>query len=346
MLDKPGYKRLFHSLQIPRLAQMVTDFRICFAPCNRSRSGHFTCKCNKFDTMLGQVLVSLENLRVLQFRCMCCPVRDRPRRHRYLEELQNIQLQRLLLRCSCSKWPSEDAVRLLTQSCMHSVTSASFTTDNLLLPPAALENSNYLPRLERLECDQMETLETLSNKKAITHLVCKAIPLDIRHFIRQNQGVLLHLSVENILHTLPSFIEADPSPYQNLRHFGTLYFSLSVAHGLPPDYCININSLQSHRDSARASMQSLSCLPHLVSIELRIFTHERLYIDQMIPYFFGDRMDRQGRGLAPIQKIYVAARLGLPGAREYLHSIWEIGPQWKSREVPIIYSQKIMDGDL
>jgi len=341
MLDQPAHKKLYRSLQIRGLARMVTDFRICFAPCyTHTRS--LRCKCNKFDTMLGQVLVSLENLRVLEFKCMCCSVNRnaRPGRHRYLGELKNNQLKRLLLRCSCSLWPREDAARLLTQSSMHRVTSASI---GLFSP--VLEDLNYLPRLERLEIHGMKTIEPLFKKKAITHLLCKSYHLDIiHHVLGDNSGILLHISVEHLMDALPSFIKANPGLYQNLRHLGTLHFGLSEVRGLFQDHGICIYPLQFHRDSARASMQSLSCLPHLVSIELRIMTHEGISIDQTAPHLFDDRINRQARGLAPIQKIYVT--VVLTSSFEYSYWIWEIGSRWESRKVPGISSWEIMNGDL
>jgi hypothetical protein len=228
---------------------------------------------------------------------------------------------------------------------MHKVTSASFNRDLFLLP-SALENSNYLPQLERLEFDGVIDLGALSNKKPITHLVYKPYRIDIpqlHHILGQTSGVLLHLSMEQLLYTLPNFIEANPGLYQNLRHFGTLHFSPLRVRGLFQGYGLGIYSLQFHRDSARASIQSLSCLPNLVSIELRILTHRRISIDQTDPHSFDDRINRQARGLAPIQKIYVTA-LTLTLERSYW--IWEMGSQWESRKVSGISSWEIMNGDL
>lgn len=67
--------------------------------------------------------------------------------------------------------------------------------------------------------------------KEITHLVCNSFSLDtsrVHRIAGQKPGLLAHISIQQRIHTIPGFIQSEPTPYQNLQHFGTLQFSIAT----------------------------------------------------------------------------------------------------------------------
>jgi hypothetical protein len=96
------FTKLHRTLRSQDIANLVTDFRIqwirhCWG--SGSKTGRI-CKgiCNRFDTMLGQVLLSLENLQVFHFCYQCCLHVQQPG-HQYLERLSTRQLRQFKICC-------------------------------------------------------------------------------------------------------------------------------------------------------------------------------------------------------------------------------------------------------
>ena len=78
VLDDAMHAKLYKTIRSRGFADIVTDFRITFPGCQhwpylwQPNRIWRRCTCDKFDAMLSQVMLSLQNLQTLYFQCRCC----------------------------------------------------------------------------------------------------------------------------------------------------------------------------------------------------------------------------------------------------------------------------------
>lgn len=237
-LYETALMKLFQTLQSRGFTRIVTEFRIKFIKCDRynPKKGFLdrmwrTCSCDRFHPGLGQTLLSLERLNVLEITCHCCR-ESQPTLHRYLQSLRTQNLQNVTLSCNCIPRNTDHTLQILTAPCMSHLTSLSLLTTYRQTECAGLSSKESLPHLKNLRCYFVAPiLVSLLAKGTVTALVCELAYSDndfdqLHQIVRQYPGVLSHLSLLNVESTLPKFIISDPSPYLNLRHFGKIGFSL------------------------------------------------------------------------------------------------------------------------
>jgi hypothetical protein len=226
------FAKLHRTLRSQDIACLVTDFRIqwirhCWG--GGSKTGRI-CKgiCNRFDTMLGQVLLSLENLQVFHFCYQCC-LHVRQPGHQYLERLSTRQLRQFKICCySYSlKHIALDIPQLLTSPYLATVTSLSLPPFFKPMEWGILSANDSLPHLKKLVCSDLELIEVLLPRRTITHLRCPIRSVDfnqLHRIIQQNPCSLTHLDIPNPHNRIMDFIAANPSPYQSLKHLAEFNF--------------------------------------------------------------------------------------------------------------------------
>jgi hypothetical protein len=183
------------------------------------------CTCDKFDAMLGQMMLSLENLQALYFRCWCC--RTQRARHRYLAELPTKKLQKVTLECCGTVDFASNAYQMLTSPCLARITSLCLFDSNKWGDCDVLSARSSLPNLKILMCSGLKLIEALLPKQAITHLSFQGGTVvfnRLHNIICQTSRSLTYLQVHNTRHTIPYFIAMDSTPYRSLKHLGDLDF--------------------------------------------------------------------------------------------------------------------------
>ena len=227
MLDHATHAKLYQTIISQGFAHMVTDFRIRFVKCNYMRIPKIIlqrCTCDEFDAMLGQVLLSLQNLQVLHFICWGC--RAERARHRYLAELPTKNLQKVMFNCVCTSQLPSNTYQMLASPCMAPVMSLSLFDIGAWKDCDVLSARSSLPHLKKLICYDIELVEAVLPKRTITHLsVLSAVGFGWLHnIISRISCSLTYLQVLQTGDTILYFIAMDSSPYRSLKHLGSLDF--------------------------------------------------------------------------------------------------------------------------
>jgi hypothetical protein len=221
-LNEARFAKLHRTLRSQDIACLVTDFRIQLMNHRRSRNGKRpSCICHGFDALLGQVLLSLENLQVLYFSRPSC-WHAKHLQYSYLERLPTRQLQQLQFFCPfhLNENTVIDIPRFLTSPCVATVTSLCLSDDFKPIGCDALSTNNYLPHLKKLICSNLELVQVLLPKRTITHLGCPNTDFDQLHtIIQQTPCSLTHLDVSDRDYGVANLISMNPNPYQSLKHF-------------------------------------------------------------------------------------------------------------------------------
>ena len=174
ILDQAMHAKLYKTIRSRGFADIVTDFRITFPGCQhwpylwQPNRIWRRCTCDKFDAMLSQVMLSLQNLQALHFYCGCC--RTQRARHRYLAELPTKKLQKVRFSCSCMVNFSSDPCQILASPCMAHITSLSIFDIGKWGDFDVLSARSSLPHLKILMCSDIKLIEALLPKRTITHL--------------------------------------------------------------------------------------------------------------------------------------------------------------------------------
>jgi hypothetical protein len=225
ILDQVTHAKLYRTIHSRGFAHIVTDFRITFPGC---QDYHWQlnriwqrCTCDKFDAMLSQVMLSLQNLQALYFRCWCCQTQRT--RHRYLADLPTKQLQKVWFSCSSMVNFSSDTCQILASPCMARITSLCLWGDC-----DVLSARSSLPHLKNLMSSDITLIGALLPKRTITHLSVLRGTVDfdrLHDIISQTSCSLTYLQVFPMGHTIPYFVAMDSTPYRSLKHLGYLDFN-------------------------------------------------------------------------------------------------------------------------
>jgi hypothetical protein len=221
------HARLYKTIRSRGFAHIVTDFRITFPGChNLSQPNRIwrRCTCDKFDAMLSQVMLSLQNLQALYFYCQCCQTQHT--RHRYLAELPTQKLQKVRFNCYSMANFSSDPYQMLASPCMAHIMSLCLVHTDKWGDCDVLSARSSLPHLKIFMCSDIKLIEALLPKRTITHLSFHTVADfdELHNIISRTSCSLTHLQVYNTRHTIPHSIEMDSTPYRSLKHFGYLDF--------------------------------------------------------------------------------------------------------------------------
>jgi hypothetical protein len=220
------HAKLYKTIRSRGFAHMVTNFAIGFELCEypQPKPIWWRCTCDKFDAMLGQVLLSLQNLQALHFNCSGCCTRGTS--HRYLTKLPTQKLQQFVFQCKCRDQPNK-IHQILISPCMAPVTSLLLLNPYKWQDYDVLSTKDCLPHLKRLMCSDINLVEGLLPKRTITHLSfssCASDLLRLYHIISRTPRSLTFLQLHNTGPVMP-FLTLDLTPYQSLKHLGELDFS-------------------------------------------------------------------------------------------------------------------------
>jgi hypothetical protein len=225
-LDQATHANLYKTIRSRGFAHIVTDFWIVFPGC-RYLSQHNRiwrrCTCDKFDAMLGQVMLSLQNLQALYFYCWCC--RSQHTRHRYLAELPTKKLQKFTIQCCSMADSSSSASQMLISPCMARITSLCLFDTDKWGDYDVLSARSSLPHLKIFMCSDIKLIEALLPKRTITHLSLLRVKEKfdrLHNIISQTSCSLTYLHVHKWEHARLYFIKMDSTPYRNLKHLGGL----------------------------------------------------------------------------------------------------------------------------
>lgn len=225
-LSGSNHIKLYNTLLEPRIATLVTDFQVHIAACPKL-GFRGACSCDSFDLLLGQALVSLENLRALRFTCRCC--RTENLRHTYLAELKTTKLQEFELYCDCKTWSRDNMSNFLAAGCMKSVTSLSILDSNHIWDFEAIRGVDCLPRLKKIQCMDRSLLDSLLKKRTVTHLTCDQPGWDESRLLKSlEQTSLTHFNIANSTECYPAFLSTSLETFSNLRYIGRLHFRIAT----------------------------------------------------------------------------------------------------------------------
>jgi hypothetical protein len=227
ILSEPMHAKLYQTIRSRGFNHIVTNFHIIFKLCRflqPKRTG-WRCTCDKFDAMLGQVILSLQNLQVLHFGCSGCDTQGPY--HHYLTELPTKKLQKFLFSCTCRHYFPNKTCQILAAPCMAPITSLCLTDLYKQEDWSVLSTRDCLPHLKKLVCIDIKLIEALLPKRTITHLSFPVQTQDLgrlHDIISQTSCSLAYLQVYNMGHIIPDIILMDSAPYRGLKHLGVLDF--------------------------------------------------------------------------------------------------------------------------
>lgn len=235
-LDEHSQAALYRTIRAPRFTTLVTEFRVDFSWCS-SRNVTFSnkvpknqCTCDELDQLLGQALVSLKNLRLLHFFCICCEDPS-DKRHLYLQDLRAECLENLAFECQCMPVTSSKPFRILSAPCMRSVTSLKWEALGNVEPDASmrsiLEDKECLPKLKTLIFrENLEAVAPLISKSQLEYIQCSTLDERLQGLLDQQPGALKYLRVLEERPTLPNWLSYSPQTYRNLLIVGEIYSTL------------------------------------------------------------------------------------------------------------------------
>ncbi|KIM22000.1 hypothetical protein M408DRAFT_29093 [Serendipita vermifera MAFF 305830] len=263
VLDTRRQPLVLRTLVSPRIADLVTEFRIkfpyCVGPSKLLQSLLLVdrCLCADLDTRLGKALTSLPNLQVLHINCLFCPDEE-DTRHRYLADLVTTSLRELCLYCKCSRIRIEKSQHILSAPCMQSVITLDWIASGGRVRPDVYDVLTHtyrkvLPLVTKLRYGRTVDLEGIVAGRPITHLGCHTMKDGLHGALSKNTGALNRLRVDENWSNINFYMGRDPEPYRSLRHFGCFRFI-----GCASNYILK-------------QMLPFAILEHLQSIE--VFNH-------------------------------------------------------------------------
>jgi hypothetical protein len=231
-LSVSSHVKLFQTLQIPRIAGLITDFRthIAFCACSLPGGKAQKTNCNAFDSLLGRVLEALENLQVLHFTCRCCYSRSSASRHEYLANLKTRQLHELQFYCGCKLESETRKSDFLASPCMQAVTSLAIFNGIDASNLAVLEGNDSLPQLKKLLCNDRRILDSLLRKGTVTHLMLDQPGWDAERLLDslgQHSRSLTHFNIANS-DCYPAFLSTSIDIFSRLQYIGRLHFNMTT----------------------------------------------------------------------------------------------------------------------
>lgn len=201
---------------------LVTELEIDLPLCRNHGSLVFRkCTCSSFDTLVGEVLSHLTNLRALDLNCLLNPSQSRGR-HSYLRHLKTRQLRRIGLGCLCSSLREPTLGQILRASCMRSV--QIFEWKCAVFPDLLVANiDNYLPEVAEIICGDIRWLHSFLHRGTIKSIQCHDPWQRLPSMLLESPRSLVHLSTRQISHILAAVIR-EPSPYRNIQDLGYFQF--------------------------------------------------------------------------------------------------------------------------
>lgn len=242
----PRYQvMLYRSLQVPRIASLVTELRISLKempnyairqddPANDDIQ-NCSCRCDALDRLVGDALEGLKNLEVLHIHCTMCDDRT-GRRHEWLYRLGALNLRELAFCCFCSQRRIlQTAIRALSSPCMKSVTALSWHFDTLGLPiPGYLRNlfgdARLLPSLAILDHDGSPIANQILETRPIERLSVELVKAPSHETLSKGGSRFTHLNVDDTDFVLwrADLDGVDLGPYRNLVHLGVIPYLKTV----------------------------------------------------------------------------------------------------------------------
>jgi hypothetical protein len=195
---------------------------------NRRR---IACRCDKLDECVGKSLVHLINLKVLRLDCDLCGVQS-CQRHGWISALETRSLQEINVTCHCSRIDEEMTIKIFSSPCMNSVTMLGWHVYRSVSHQAQLLDFHLmrepiLPNLRYLDHRGSSVDNLLLYHQPITRLSCT---LDLgrglnSEDLREKRGIT-HLNIHCINWGIfgswyLDCVAENPSPFQNLQHFGS-----------------------------------------------------------------------------------------------------------------------------
>jgi hypothetical protein len=232
-LDARRRNLLLRALLSPRVANLVTTFRIRLPWCNHKNSiwpklpllGN-GCDCSELADRLGNALGVLPNLQALQIDCLLCRDSEDDTRHLHLRKLAAINLQELRLSCQCSTG-SNKSQRILSSPCFDSVTILQWImageSISSTVPISPQQTRDILPLVNKLIYDHNSIFDQIISHRRITHLGCHTMKMNLHEAIGTNEGNLVHIRMGDGCFNFIRFLRIDSQPYRNLRHVGCFH---------------------------------------------------------------------------------------------------------------------------
>ena len=233
------YLGLYNALQRPRIAHVVVEIHIKLERsrlCERRNSerlrpqSYRRCTCFMHDSALGNVILSLRNLRTLTILCTLC---DRSHGHEYLFKLNSPALRQFTLSCygSFAFGMDLDDRSVLIAPFMAQLTALSLQCEQTR--PVSRWDDRQIEQLLR-DTDALAQLDTLIHygsrffncllsRRPVKrlHLVRGNLTM-VREAIRGSPGMLTQLLSYDLIHWLPREMARGIGPYSHLKFIGTL----------------------------------------------------------------------------------------------------------------------------
>lgn len=186
------------------------------------------CTCTRYDSSLGDIILSLQNLRNLTIRCTLC---SQSHGHEYLFKLNSPALRKFAFHCYGSAGFGKDTDG-------RSVLLAPFMSQLIALSLAceqAGRDSRWNEALQLLqEANGLAHLDTLVHNGSplfdflLSHCRVRRLSLsgggteEAMATIRRSPGGLTHLFSPSMIYWLPPAIKHGIGPYIHLKFIGTL----------------------------------------------------------------------------------------------------------------------------
>jgi hypothetical protein len=225
-------------LQHPRFETIVNTITIDLnrrpRSCRRQSPTGRPCDCDKLDKALGDALTNLLSLRLMRLRCHLCDIESRDR-HQWLLTLKTRSLRELAFSCICSRTDEgiKKALEHLQVSCMESVVNLSYWNP---FPVSSLTKEamgsycldmGTLPNLRHIRHQGRPIHNILLGHRHVTRLSASlgsSSMIDYKSLWKK-PGRLTHVTIQFNDNTLGEFFEAilaDPTPFRNLQHIGSI----------------------------------------------------------------------------------------------------------------------------
>jgi hypothetical protein len=226
-------ERLYKSLKNPRIALMVTEFRVQIG--ETCLLGNI-CGCDYLDEIVGEALLAMITLESLHIDCrLCRNTLDTVKgRHGYLDTLITPMLKTFAFQCLfCSGRCVDQRARILLSPCLATVQIFAYDPRNTPPVPETayiiLDNPRILPHVRvmqhygtKLENTvlAMRPIERLYIRYWRVGLLMEAGRLDSA--ILQSPGKLTHLILEESQYYTPRILQ-NLAIFIHLNHIGTFF---------------------------------------------------------------------------------------------------------------------------
>lgn len=231
-------RRLLWTIQNRHFADLVKHLDVTF---DRYGIGgqHCSNRCGRIDSLVGDLVAPLRNLRELTYFCRMC-YQHSEIHHSHLKRLETAILTKLELGGECFSGHQRLTLQILSSPCISGITSLELhyeTSWDLESPEQALVcDDSFLPCLRELSAQKFKLFTSRLCKGSITSICSLKDRSDLSTALSKSLPGVVSLYGQCMEAIIPSIMD-NPTPYLKLRNMsGFVFDSVNDVSNRPFDY--------------------------------------------------------------------------------------------------------------